>query len=88
MFYGSAIAALYGNSHADLKAGSRAVNERFDLARGRIPYYNIRSRSIEAERERGVRLLHILNRNVTEELKKAEDERLRGPVDPSGKQDI
>lgn len=88
MLYGVAVASLYGNSKSDLKAGSEAVNDRFGLARGRIPYYNIRSRSIAAEREHGVRLLRILSKNVTEELGLAEDKRLRGPENSSGKQDI
>lgn len=73
MHYGVALAAIYSHPAADLKAGAREVNSRFGMAESRIPYYNIGRHSLERERERAARLLHILNKNVTKEIMEAGD---------------
>ena len=64
MEYGLALASLYGNSNADLKAGSETVNKRFTLAKSRIPYYNIGVESDTIQRERAVKRLRLLKKHV------------------------
>lgn len=84
LFYAVAVAAMYAHPKANLKSGFKTVNERFDLAKAHIPYYNIRGRNLARERERGARLLRILNKNITQDMLKVEDAR----AEASGKIDI
>lgn len=73
--YAVAIASLYSHPAIDPKGAARTVNSRFSLAKGYIPYYNVMTQSAKAETENAVRLLRILNKNVTKEIMEAEDRR-------------
>jgi len=73
--YAVAVASLYSHPAIDPKGAVRMVNSRFSLAKGYIPYYNVLTQGAKAEAENAVRLLRILNRNVTKEIMEAEDRR-------------
>ena len=85
MAYATALGALYSHPGIDPRGAIRVINDRFTLAKGYIPYYNVLARNARAEAENGARLLRILNKNVTREMIEAEDRRHAEKAERTGR---